>query len=106
MLVRIFVALLAICATQTAHAAILVTFDSTSIVANQTGFVDVWIESPQSDLLSGFSAYFQLVAPATSNGTLSFAPAADQPNSQTLFGTEYVLSGGTGLVPINYSATF
>lgn len=45
------------------------------------------------------------MAPTTANGTLSFAPTADQPNSQTLFGPEYVLSGGTGLVPINYSAT-
>lgn len=102
MFTRVFAAFVFFCAASSIRAEIIVTFDSTSITANQAGFVDVFVESTGTDILTGFDAYFQLMAPLAVNGTLSFSPTVSQPNSQTLFGAGYVLSGHPGLDPINF----
>lgn len=104
MFTRVFAAFVFFCAASNIRAEIIVTFQSTSITANQAGFVDVWVESSTNDTLTGFEAYFQIVAPSSASGTLSFASQMLQPNSQTLFGSNYVLSNPTGLDPDNYSA--
>ncbi len=103
MTVRLIALAICLCSARVGNAAIIVTFDSTSITANQIGFVDVWIESSDgSDFLAGFDAYFRLSGP-TANGNLSFAPVPSQPNSQTL--PNYVFFGHPDIVPINYGAT-
>ncbi len=103
MTVRLLALAICLCSARVGNAAIIVTFDSTSITANQIGFVDVWIESSDgSDFLAGFDAYFRLSGP-TANGNLSFAPVPSQPNSQTL--PNYVFFGHPDIVPINYGAT-
>lgn len=103
MLMRLLFASLCLCAATQLQAAVIVSFDSTSVAPNQTRFVNVWLESSDDlDSLAGFRAYFRISGP-TVNGNLEFASTATQPNSQAIDG--YVFKGHLNANPLNYSAT-
>ena len=94
--IAIAIALLLVCVQLPTQAAIIVEVQDSTVSANGTGFLDVFIRSDNNDLLDVFSITAEITG-SVGDGTLSFS------SSQTDIRTEsnYVFLGDSG----GYSTT-